>query len=129
MKTKFYIHQQSFYEQHPLFIGEYNQAFKNSNFLTDFGYTEGYKKTSANKKAGDKSHLFTKFTKNFKGKSNSDNTFNFVTQHVSNNKYLKLYKIKSNLVDYNKDVLENEINFTHTKDDYFLDYKQICTKR
>ncbi len=109
-----------FYEQHPLFIGEYNQAFKNSNFLTDFGYTEGYKKTSANKKAGDKSHLFTKFTKNFKGKSNSDNTFNFVTQHVSNNKYLKLYKIKSNLVDYNKDVLENEINFTHTKDDLFF---------
>ena len=35
---------------------------------------------------------------------------------------LKLYKIKSNLVDYNKDVLENEINFTHTKDDLFFGF-------
>ena len=112
-----------FYDQHPLFIGEYNQAFKNSNFLTDFGFTEGYKKTSASKKGGDKSHLFTRFSKNFKGKFNSENSFNFITQHVSNNKYLKLYKIKSNLVDYNTDTLENEINFNHTKDDLFFGFK------
>ena len=29
--------------ENPIFLGEYNQAFKNSNFLIDFGYTEGYK--------------------------------------------------------------------------------------
>ena len=119
----FTISNNLFYDQHPLFIGEYNQAFKNSNFLTDFGFTEGYKKTSKKKKAGDKSHFFTKFSKNFKGKFNSDNSFNFVSQYVSNNKYLKLYKIKSNLVDYNKDTLENEINFNHTKDDLFFGFK------
>ena len=118
----FTISNNLFYDQHPLFVGEYNQAFKNSNFLADFGYTEGYKKTSASKKAGDKSHLFTKFTKTFKGKFNSDNSFNFITQHVSNNKYFKLYKIKSNLVDYNKGTLENEINFNHTKDDFFFGF-------
>jgi len=118
----FTISNNLFYDQHPLFVGEYNQAFKNSNFLADFGYTEGYKKTSASKKAGDKSHLFTKFTKNFKGKFNSDNSFNFITQHVSNNKYFKLYKIKSNLVDYNKGTLENEINFNHTRDDFFFGF-------
>jgi LPS-assembly protein len=119
----FTISNNLFYDQHPLFIGEYNQAFKDSNFLTDFGFTEGYKKTTASKKAGDKSHLFTEFSKNFKGKFNSDNSFNFITQYVSNNKYLKLYKIKSNLVDYNKDTLENEINFNHTKDDLFFGFK------
>ena len=27
-----------------IFTGEYHQAFKNSNLLTDFGYTKGYKK-------------------------------------------------------------------------------------
>ena len=47
----FTISNNLFYDQHPLFIGEYNQAFKNSNFLTDFGFTEGYKKTSASKKS------------------------------------------------------------------------------
>ena len=35
--------------ENPLFMGEYNQAFRNSNFLADFGYTEGFKKTSAKK--------------------------------------------------------------------------------
>ena len=36
--NKFYV------RENPLFLGEYHQAFKNSNFLADFGYTEGYKK-------------------------------------------------------------------------------------
>ena len=110
-----------FVDEHPLFLGEYHQAFKNSSLLTDFGFTEGYKKTSKTKKAGDKSHLFSKFINNFKGKFDSDNTLSIITQHVSDDKYLKLYKINSNLVDYNNDVLENSINFTPQKMTYFLD--------
>ena len=43
LTNKFYA------SENPLIIGEYHQAFKNSNFLADFGYTEGYKKTSAKK--------------------------------------------------------------------------------
>ena len=35
-----------FVDEHPLVLGEYHQAFLNSNFLLDFGFTEGYKKTS-----------------------------------------------------------------------------------
>ena len=35
----------------------------NSNFLADFGYTEGYKKTSSSKKAGEKSHFFQNLSK------------------------------------------------------------------
>ena len=111
-----------FVDENPLFIGEYHQAFKNSNFLTDFGYTEGYKKTSRSKKAGSKSHFFTKFTKNFKGKSNSDNSLSLIAQNISDDKYLKLYKIESNLVDYNKDTLENSIDFKHTEKDLFFGF-------
>ena len=55
-----------FASENPLFLGEYRQVFQNSNLIFDFGYTEGYKKTTITKKAGDKSHLFTKFSKNFK---------------------------------------------------------------
>ena len=51
--------------ENPLVIGEYHQAFKDSNLLTEFGYTEGYKKTSATKKSGDKSHFFFKICKKF----------------------------------------------------------------
>ena len=42
--------------ENPLFLGEYHQVFKNTSLMTDFGYTEGYKKTSSIKKAGNKSH-------------------------------------------------------------------------
>ncbi len=64
--------------------------------------------------------FFSQFTKSFKGKNQSDNSISFSVQEVSNNKYLKLYKIKSNLVDYNSDTLESSFNFTHEKDDLFL---------
>ena len=38
-------------------------------------------------------------------------------QHVSDKKYLKLYKIESNLVDYETSVLENTIDFNHFNDE------------
>ena len=106
--------------ENPLMMGEYHQVFKNSSFLADFGFTEGYKKTSVTKKSGNKSHIFTKFVKNFSGRDGSDNSLNVSVQNVSNDKYLKLYKIKSNLVDYNKDTLESALDFTHETDDIFF---------
>ena len=113
-ETKLYV------DENPLFLGEYHQAFKNSYFYADFGYTEGYKKNTLKKKAGEKSHLFSKFVKSFKGRNNSENILSFSIQDTSNDKYLKLYKIKSNLVDYNKDILESSFNFTHENDQIFL---------
>ena len=106
--------------ENPLMMGEYHQVFKDSSFLTDFGFTEGYKKTSVTKKSGNKSHIFAKFVKNFTGKDGSENSLNISVQNVSNDKYLKLYKIKSNLVDYNKDTLESSLEFTHETDDIFF---------
>jgi LPS-assembly protein len=106
--------------ENPLLMGEYRQAFKNSNLILDMGYTDGYKNTSRTKTSGDKSHLFSKYVKKFIGKNNSETSFSFQTQNISNDKYLKLYRIKSNLVDYNVDVLENSISFSHSNDDYFL---------
>ena len=116
----FVIKPKLFVSENPLITGEYHQALKNSNFFADFGFTEGYKKTSETKKSGNKSHFFSKFTKDFLGKFDSENNLNIKTQRVSNDKYLKLYKIKTELVDYEEDTLENTFNFTHTKDDFFF---------
>ena len=109
-----------FIDENPLFTGEYHQAFRSSNFIADFGYTEGYNNTSATKTEGAKSHFFSKFVKNFKGKNESENTLSLSLQTVSNDKYLKLYKLKSNLIDYNQDTLESSLNFSHEEDDLFL---------
>ena len=106
--------------ENPLFLGEYHQAFKQSNFFADFGFTEGYKKSSSTKKTGEKSHFFSKFVKNFNGKNNSKSTLSLSAQEVSNDKYLKLYKIKSNLADYNLDTLESSLNYTLEDEDFFF---------
>jgi LPS-assembly protein len=112
--NRFYV------SENPLFLGQYHQAFKNSNLLTDFGYTEGYKKISEKKNKGQKSHFFTEFVKNFKSKNDFDSYLNITLQEVSNDKYLKLYKIKSNLVDYNLENLQKSINYSAEKDDLFF---------
>ena len=108
--------------EHPLVLGEYHQAFKNSNLLTDFGYTKGFKNENLKKKLGDKSHFFTKYVRNFNTKNNSENSLNITAQNVSNDKYLKLYKIESNLVDYNTSTLENSIDFTQESNDIFFGF-------
>ena len=43
-------------------------------------------------------------------------------QEVSNDKYLKLYKLESDLVDHNKQTLENSIDFTYQNDDLFFGF-------
>jgi LPS-assembly protein len=116
------IRSKFFTSENPLFVGEYRQAFEKSNLILDFGYTKGYKNTSAKKRSGDKSHFFSKFVKNFKGNNNTDNTLEFQVQHVSDDKYLKLYKIKSNLVEYEKDTLENSFTFNREGEEYFLGF-------
>ena len=113
----------------PLFLGEFHQAFKYSNFLVDFGYTEVIKILLLRKKL-EISHIFSQnLLKILKGKSESDNRLSMSIQDVSNDKYLKLYKIKSSLVDYNKDTLESYISFTHEKTIFFLDLMQMYMKR
>ncbi len=109
--------------ENPLFLGEYRQVFNNSNLIFDFGYTEGYKKTSKTKKAGDKTHYFSKFVKNFKNSKDSESNLEISLQEVSNDKYLKLYKIKTDLVDYQTSTLENSLEFTHANQSSFLGIK------
>mgnify|MGYP003322516522 CR=1 FL=1 len=108
--------------ENPLFLGSYHQAFKNSFLMTDFGYTPGYKKTSLKKKAGAKSHFFSKYEKNFITKNSSENSLKINIQEVSNDKYLKLYKIKSNLVDNNINSIEKSLEFSSEKENSFFGF-------
>ena len=106
--------------ENPLFMGSYHQVFKNSFLMTDFGYTPGYKKTNLKKKAGEKSHFFSKYEKSFTTKNNSQNNFKINFQEVSNDKYLKLYKIKSNLVERNMNTIEKSFEFTSENENSFF---------
>ncbi len=119
-KDKDFTFTNKFYaDEHALHMLEYRQAFRDSNLILDMGYTEGYKNTDSKKTSEDKSHFFSKFVKTFK-KDNSVTNLKIQTQSVSNDKYLKLYKIESNLVDHDLNYLENSFNFSHSNDDYFF---------
>ena len=108
--------------EHPLFLGEYRQALNNSNLIFDFGYTDGYKKTSDVKISGPKNHFFSKFVKNFSNiNKNSESTLSITTQDSNNDNYFKLYKINSELVSSDIDNLENNLNFTYSNEEIFFD--------
>ena len=112
-----------FLSEHPLILGEYRQAFLNSDLILDFGYTGGYKKTSSTKKKGDKSHFFSNFTKKFNLNDNKEANLEINLQSVSNKKYLKLYRIESTLIDnYQTNSLKNFINYNYfdNEKDYFF---------
>jgi len=111
-----------FNSEHPLFTAEYHQVFKNSSLMTDFGYTKGYKNTTANKKPGDKSHFFSKFVKNFNNSFEDQSSLVLNLQEVSHDKYLKLYKVNSELVDHNTEILENSLEYTYLNDDLFFGF-------
>ena len=112
------INNKLFATEHPIFLAEYKQAFKNSNLTTELGYTEGYKSTSKQSlRSGDRSHFFAKFKKKFEIDNNSENDMEINLQHVSDKKYLKLYKVESDLVHYETSTLENSIDFNHFNDE------------
>lgn len=110
-----------FTSENPIFLGEYRRAFTDSNLIFDFGFTEGYKKTDAKKKSGDKMHFFSDFTKIFKN-NNFENSLSVKLQNVNNRKYLKLYNIDTPLVNSKTDTLENSIKFNHQTDDLHLGF-------
>ena len=111
-----------FTSEHPLFLGEYRQAHNNSNLILDFGYTKGYKNNNSKKKSGDKSHFFSKFVKNFKNKDESESNIELTLQSLSNDKYLKLYKLDTSLASYETETLENSLKITHENDNYFAGF-------
>ena len=111
------INSKLFATEHPLFLGEYKQVFKNSNLTLDFGHTEGYRNATGTKKLGDKSHIFLNFLRNFNKTESINKNLEVSIQHVTDKKYLKLYKIDSNLVNYETEVLENSVDYSVINDD------------
>ena len=63
------------------------------------------------KTGGSKISFFLQYVKNFVGKDNAQNNLQISLQEVSNDKYLKLYKIDTNIIDHEVDTLESSLSF------------------
>ncbi len=107
----------------PLYLAEYRQDFKNSSFVFDAGYTEGYKEKSNLKTPGSRSHLFTRFYKTFIDEENNFSNLDINLQHVSNKTYPKVNKLQTLLVDYLDNTIKNSVDYSYQKDDLFFNTK------
>ena len=60
------------------------------------------------------------FKKRLNNLKDSENIFNLKLQNISDNKYLKSYKIDSKIFDYDTPSLENSLEFTHESEKEFF---------
>ena len=85
---------------------EYRQAFENSNLISDFSFNNDGKNTNT--------HLFAKID----GDLNSNTTFNFKYQNVSNDDYLKIHNLaNSSPIIENESSLTTNLNIAKTIDE------------
>ena len=81
--------------ENPLMMLEYRQDFKNSYLIIDAGHTKGYKKTSAKKSEGSKSHFFSRFEMSLIDEKDKSSNLERKLEKVTNDTYLKVYDIQS----------------------------------
>ena len=108
-------------KENALFLNEYRQAFRNGFLTLDTSYTEGYKNTSTTKTEGSRNHIFADLDLNFNQDETYQSNLNLKIQRTSNDTYFKKHNINTALVEAENTNLENEIKYSFSKDDMFLD--------
>ena len=107
-------------DENILFLNEYRQAFKNGFLTLDTSFTEGYKNTTATKTSGSRNHIFVDLDLNLNKNDSFESNISFKTQRTSNDTYFRKYDINTALVSAENTTLENEIKYSFSKDDMYL---------
>jgi len=108
-------------KENVLFLNEYRQAFRNGFLTLDTSYTAGYKNTSSTKTDGSRNHIFADLNLNFNQDESYQSNLHLKIQRSSNDTYFKKHDINTTLVDSENTSLENEIKYSFSNDDTFLD--------
>ena len=114
LRPKFYLN------ENPLLLSEYRQDFTDSFLIIDAGYSKGYKKKDNKKSSGGRAHFFSNFNMNFINEEEKTSSIDINLEKVSNDTYFKVYDIDTALVQKNKTVLENKIDFIYQNKDFYL---------
>ena len=107
-------------EENVLFLNEYRQAFRKGFLTLDTGFTEGYKNTTTKKKEGSQNHIFANLDLNLNQDESYESNLSFIVQRTSNDNYFRNHGINTALVDSENTNLVNEIKYSFSKDDMFL---------
>ena len=99
---------------------EYRQVNKNSSFILDFAYTDGYKSSSSVNK-NSSSHLFANFDADLDLESFTNSNLFISIQKITKDTYLKIFDsniFKSEVTPSNYNVLSSEAKLTLNNEDY-----------
>ncbi len=104
------------------FQNEYRQENKDSSFVADFSFVNGYKSKTENKK-NSITHLFSKYTSNLNLDNFIDSSLDISVQKVNNDTYLKVFN--QNIMDTkakpkNLDTLTSKIEVDLNHENYDL---------
>ena len=73
---------------------EYRKIGRNYDLITDFGYTNNYKSSVDNKKKNI-NHIFGEYNLDLELKNFNSSNLNVSVEKVSNDTYLKVFKLRS----------------------------------
>ena len=99
---------------------EFRQSNKNSEFIGDFGFINGYQ-SSTNKEKNNMSHIFGKYDVDLKLNNFESSKLNLKIEQVSNDTYLKIFEnhiTKSKARPANLNVMENHIKLNLDHNNY-----------
>ncbi len=104
-----------------LMLAEFRQDFKRSNLIIDTSYTQGFKKNEEKKSKGSRSHFFSKLFINLTDNTDITSNLELNIEQVNHNSYFKAHNIKTNLVNSEENILENNLSYNFYKDNTFFD--------
>jgi len=104
-------------EENPVFLGEYRQINKNSEFYIDTSYSQGYKKLNKknddgvliNRTGGSRNHFFFNFLGNYDDLIFTTNDLEMNIQKISQKNYLKVHQINTEHIKQDVSSLQNNI--------------------
>ena len=108
-------------KENVLVLNEYRQAFRNGFLTLDTSYTQGYKNTSKTKTKGSRNHVFANIDINFSDDTSKTKDLSLKVQRTSNDTYFRIHDINTSLVDAENTDLENEIKYSFSKADMYVD--------
>ncbi|MDB4022929.1 hypothetical protein N9481_02265 [Pelagibacteraceae bacterium] len=104
-------------EEHPVFLGEYRQINKNSEFYIDTSYSEGYKKlnkkdddgNSIDRTGGSRNHFFFNFLGSYDDLIFTTNDLEMNIQKISQKNYLRVHQVNTKYIKEDVSSLQNNI--------------------
>jgi len=104
-------------DENPVFLGEYRQKNKNSEFYVDTSYSKGYKilnkksddGTSIQRSAGSRNHFFFNFLGSYDDLLFPSNDLEINIQKISQKNYLKIHQINTSNIKQDITALQNDI--------------------